>query len=226
MPITRRTAVLGTMMLGASLASLALTPKPAPRSAQTVKLADQVPTRFGDWRLEEAGMQMIVSPEVKQMLTDLYSDTLTRTYINSAGERIMLSLAYGSNQGRELQVHKPEVCYVAQGFQLKSQNKVEIVLPQQSVPAMQLIAVLGKRTEPITYWIRSGDRLVRGWYEQNMSRITAGLQGRVNDGFLVRVSSISTDSAKAFILQQKFIGDMLAALPPEHKPMFLGAKAT
>jgi len=222
MPIKRRTIVLGSMMLGASLASLALTPKAAKRSALSVKLADQVPSSFGDWRIEESGSRMIVSPEVAQMLSDLYSDTLSRTYINAAGERIMLSLAYGSNQGRELQVHKPEVCYVAQGFQLRSSKKTDLVISQQSVPVMQLVAVLGKRTEPITYWIRSGDRLVRGWYEQNVNRISAGLQGVVNDGFLVRVSSISDDSEKAFALQKRFIGDMLTALPPEHKQMFLG----
>ena len=217
-----RPLLLGVLMAVASLASIALTPKVVTATAATVKLSAQLPLTFGDWRTEDDGSRQVVSPQVEAKLESLYSDTLSRTYINSKGERIMLSLAYGANQGRDLQVHKPEVCYVAQGFLLRSMAKAEISVVKQSLPVMQLVAVHGHRNEPITYWIRSGDSLVRGWYEQNLARIKAGLNGAINDGFLVRVSSISGDEKGAFELQQRFINDMLLAIPAEHKHMFLG----
>jgi EpsI family protein len=217
-----RTLFLGVMMVVASLVSVSLTPKLVPASTVAVKLSDQVPLSFGDWRTEPDSGRQVVSPQVEKTLESLYSDTLSRTYVNSKGERIMLSLAYGANQGRDLQVHKPEVCYVAQGFLLNSMSKAQINLGDQALPVMHLVAVQGRRNEPITYWIRSGDSLVRGWYEQNKARISAGLNGVINDGFLVRVSSISGDENAAFELQQHFINDMLLAIPAQHKHMFLG----
>ena len=217
-----RTIFLGLLMAAASLASIALTPKLVPTSTVVVKLSDQLPLTFADWQTEPDSGRQVVSPQVEKTLATLYSDTLSRTYVNSKGERIMLSLAYGANQGRDLQVHKPEVCYVAQGFLLNSMAKAQIGVGNQSLPVMHLVAVQGRRNEPITYWIRSGDSLVRGWYEQNKARISAGLNGVINDGFLVRVSSISSDDNAAFELQQRFINDMLQAIPTEHKHMFLG----
>jgi EpsI family protein len=43
-------------------------------------------------------------------------------YVNASGYRIMLSLAYGSDQRGALQAHKPEVRYPAQGFTLHGRS--------------------------------------------------------------------------------------------------------
>jgi len=218
-----RTLLLGILMLAASLASIAFTPKLVGDTSASVNLQDQMPLHFGEWHAEVNTSRLIVSPQVEKTLAALYSETLNRTYINANGDRIMLSLAYGGNQGRrDLQVHKPEVCYVAQGFQISGMTKAEVVLPKQSIPVMHLVAVQGKRTEPITYWIRSGNVLVRGWFEQNKARITAGLNGEINDGLLVRVSSISNEPEKAYDMQEMFIKSMLNAISLQNQPMFLG----
>lgn len=218
-----RSTILGVMMLLAAASAAVLTPKQAyGPDTKIEKLENQVPKAFGDWRAEENGSSLVVNPQVEKLLDDLYSDMLSRTYVNKKGERIMLSLAYGRLQSRDLQVHKPEVCYVAQGFQIGGLTKTDIIQPNQSIPVMRLTAQLGRRVEPITYWIRSGDDIVRGWFEQNKTRLSAGFKGVINDGFLVRVSSISTDQPAAFATQELFIKDMLAAIKPEHKPMFLG----
>ena len=81
----------------------------------TAKLADErvgpsldhiVPKRFGDWREEPLRLMQVVNPQTQELLDKLYSEILTRVYVNSSGYRIMLSLAYGSegtesfNQGR------------------------------------------------------------------------------------------------------------------------------
>jgi len=189
-----------------------------------VKLEDQVPRHFGEWQALDEGLSQVVSPQVERRLEIFYADTLSRTYQNANGDRIMLSLAYGRIQNRELQVHKPEVCYVSQGFQIKGLQKADLDLGTTTLPTMRLIAVQGARHEPITYWIRSGDEVVRGWYEQNRARISAGFRGIINDGLLVRVSSISDDSARAFEVQERFIRDLLLAIQPAHQYMFLGKR--
>ena len=81
-----------------------------------ISLEAMVPTQFGDWREMPQGNVQVVNPQTKELLDKLYSQLLSRVYVNAAGYRIMLSLAYGSDQRGALQAHKPEVCYPAQGF--------------------------------------------------------------------------------------------------------------
>lgn len=222
-----RSLLLCLLMLGSAIAAILLRPSPAvPLDAPVVSLAEQLPKAFGDWRTLEDGSGLVVSPQVERQLEIFYADTLSRTYQNSKGQRVMLSLAFGRIQNRELQVHKPEVCYVAQGFQIKALQKANLPYENQSIPVMRLVAFQGVRNEPITYWIRSGDTIVRGWYEQNKARITAGLQGVVPDGLLVRVSSISPTAEEAYAVQEKFLLDMLNAVPPQHQYMFVGKHAS
>jgi EpsI family protein len=164
----------------------------------------------------------VVNPNLREFLDQLYADQLSRIYMGPSGERVMLSLAYGRNQNRDLQVHKPEVCYVAQGFQLQEMSKVDLHTPFGTLPAMHLVTRMGSRNEPVTYWIRVGDKVIRGWLEQNINRIQIGLKGQIPDGLLVRVSTVQPDTQQAFDIQEKFLSDMLQAVSPEHRHMFIG----
>ncbi len=54
-----------------------------------------IPKQFGDWREEPQRIVQVINPQSQELLDKLYSETLTRTYVNAGGYRIMLSLAYG-----------------------------------------------------------------------------------------------------------------------------------
>ncbi|WP_138517311.1 exosortase-associated protein EpsI, B-type [Rhodoferax bucti] len=214
---------LGLLMLGAAVAAWAMHPRTL-MSEQRAKtpLATLIPTSFGDWKeLPQSGGQ-IVNPQQTAILEEIYSETLSRVYVNSNGAAIMLSLAYGANQSRDLQIHRPEVCYSAQGFQIISTNKTSLTTTSGSVPAMQLVAKLGQRNEPITYWVRIGEKVVRGNLEQGFARMQYGLNGVVADGILFRVSSIATDNGKAYATQQQFIDDLLKSVPEDTRAYLLG----
>ncbi|MDE2402325.1 MAG: EpsI family protein [Burkholderiales bacterium] len=217
--------LLFAMLLAAGL-SVALQPKPLYSAGQKpdVNLSQLIPEAFGGWRADTDTPSTIVSPDMQAQLTLLYSDMLSRTYVNSKGDRVMLSLAYGADQGRALQVHKPEVCYEAQGFKLADIQKAAAQIDARAVPVMRLQATIGARHEPITYWIRSGDYLVRGWWEQNVARVKSGLQGFLPDGMLVRVSTIDDDRQHAYVVQDQFLNDLTNALSPKAKEMLLGKK--
>ena len=112
--------ILALAMATSSVAGFALRPTLKADHAPRYKLEEIVPTQFGEWKmLRDSGTQM-VNPETKELLDSLYSQILSRTYVNAKGYRIMLSLAYGDDQRGGLQAHKPEVCYPAQGFKLIS----------------------------------------------------------------------------------------------------------
>lgn len=205
-------------------ATVLLTPKLVHGDhGQGPNLEQLVPTSFGEWRVDDSAATMVVSPQMQAVLEKIYSQTLTRTYINQRGQRIMLSLAYGADQSRALQVHKPEVCYEAQGFRVKNAQRADVPTSLGHLPVMRVLALRNNRSEPITYWIRSGDELIRGWFEQNRARLLTGLKGHIPDGLLVRVSSIDADPERAYQMQDAFVRDMLGSLSAPGRQMLLGS---
>ncbi|OZA14170.1 MAG: EpsI family protein, partial [Hydrogenophilales bacterium 17-62-8] len=105
---------IGLLMFSAAGMGLAF--KPTERIADTgpkLDLEILIPQQFGDWKMDETILPLIANPEQEALIKKLYSQTLSRTYVNSSGDRIMLSIAYGGAQTDSMSVHKPEVCYPA-----------------------------------------------------------------------------------------------------------------
>jgi EpsI family protein len=216
------------LFLGASMllvAMLSTVVKPTERMSDrrpAPNLENAIPRSFKTWKEDVAVKPIQVSPDVQAELDKIYSQTLSRTYVNADGQRIMLSIAYGGDQGRAVQVHKPEVCYPMQGFQILSIAKSVMATVSGEIPIMRLVAAQGRRVEPITYWIAVGDTVVRGAFEQNLARIRYGLTGTVPDGVLVRVSSISQNEAGAYVLHDQFVSEMLQAMRADDAARLLG----
>jgi EpsI family protein len=219
----RISIILAALMAVATAGGIAARPTPKPPgSAPRYVLEDTVPRQFGDWRaLPDSGAQ-VVNPQTRQLLDKLYSQILSRTYVNSQGYRVMLSLAYGDEQRGDLQAHKPEVCYPAQGFKLHSNDAAELTTPFGDIAARRLSTSLGVRHEPVTYWFTMGDRAVRSKWEQRLVEIRLGLTGEVPDGLLFRVSSIDDSPPRAFRMQDAFVADLLKALPARDRLRLTG----
>lgn len=222
--INLRYLLIGLSMLAAAGLALALTPRlKVADQGPKVSLEAMIPKQFGEWKLDETVAPLMVSPDVKALLDKIYNQTLTRTYINSKGERIMLSIAYGGDQSSSMQVHRPEVCYVAQGFQVGRLSKGFIDASGTKLPVMKLVATQGQRIEPITYWVMIGDSAVRGNLEQGFARLKYGLTGKIPSGILIRVSTISANESQSYRIQEQFVRDMLGAVPIQYRKAFTGA---
>jgi EpsI family protein len=199
------------------------------------KLADQrprfdleqvVPERFGDWRLLRAGGVVLPDPTLLANIERIYTQTLSRAYVNSRGTVIMLSIAYGDDQRATMAVHYPEVCYPAQGFQVRSNRVDTLSTPHGALPVRRLETELSRqRYEPVTYWVTIGDRISLGGFERRLIELEYGLQRVIPDGLLFRVSSINRDSAQAFRDQDAFTRDLLAALPSASREWLAGNPA-
>ena len=216
--------VIGLCMFAA--AGLALALKPTVRMADSgpkIDLETMVPKRFGDWKVDETIVPLIANPEQEAVLNKIYSQTLSRTYINSRNERIMLSIAYGGDQSDSMAVHKPEVCYPAQGFQILKSESGVFSTGTGDIPVKRLVATQGQRVEPITYWTTVGDTVAissgLGW---KLKQMKYGLTGKIPDGLLFRISSIQSDENAAYQAQDDFSRSLIAALSPEGKERIVG----
>ena len=188
----RRNILLMVLMIAATGLAVALIPTQRVADGEKIYLESMIPKKFGDWQLDETIEPIKVSPDVKANLDRIYNQTLSRTYVNNRGDQIMLSIAYGSDQSTSLQVHRPDACFTAQGFQISNMVSDIVQTDLGQIPVMHMVATRGQRIEPITYWITVGDMAVRGWFEQKLAKVKYGLTGTVPSGILVRVSSITT----------------------------------
>jgi EpsI family protein len=189
-----------------------------------IVLAQQIPEEFGDWKVDRSLIPVVPDPGIQAMLDVLYSQTLARTYINRTGQRVMLSIAYGSDQGNEATaVHRPEFCYSAQGFRVQVVDKSTLNIGNQEVPVARLLAQLGQRMEPITYWVTLDESATLPGLGRKLEQIKYGLRGQIPDGMLVRVSTISPSMEDSFKLQQRFLEQMFTAVPESVRTRYFGA---
>ena len=212
--------VVAILMIGAALAAPAL--KPVPAEGAALDLERLVPAAFGDWSIDPTLAPIPPTAEVQAKLDRIYSQTVSRSYVNSKGEQMMLTVAYGGDQSDALKAHRQEVCYTAQGFTIHGLEQGDLSAAGRTIPVTRMLAVRGERSEPVTYWFTMGERVVRGRFERLRVQLASGVAGRVPDGMLVRVSSISTDVAPAFGAQQAFIAALVAAMPAPDATRFVG----
>lgn len=208
-----------------SASFLAVAAKPTTKVADLgpkVNLESLVPKDFGRWKLDTSVVQVAPAPDLQAKLNKIYNQTLSRTYVNTAGERIMLSIAYGGDQSDSLQLHRPEVCYAAQGFHILREAKGALDTAFGALPVKRIEAQQGPRHEPITYWVTVGDKAIHTGFKQKLAQLGYGVTGRVPDGMLVRVSTIDRDSARAYAVQATFVQDLVGALSEESRTRLIG----
>jgi EpsI family protein len=181
-----------------------------------------IPLQFGDWEEDKAQVSSVVNPTTEAALKEIYAQTLSRTYVNRSGERIMLSIAYGTDQSDNLSVHFPEGCYVGQGFGVTPTEFEKISTTFGEIPAARLVANMYTRIEPVTYWIVVGDKVVTTSWDMKKVKLAYSLKGLIPDATLMRVSSITPDRAAGYRLQQEFVDQMLKALTPAQRSHFAG----
>lgn len=222
--ISTRHLIVGLCMLAA--AGLAVAMKPTDKLVERqapIELESMIPAEFAGWRIDKSIVPVQISPDVKANLDKIYSQLLSRTYVNDSGERVMLSIAYGGDQSNDtMQVHRPEYCYAAQGFDVVKGLSEKIATDYGALPVKRLFASMGPRKEPITYWITIGEQATLPGFGRKLAQLKYGLTGKVPDGMLVRVSSIGADTERGYRLQDQFIQSLLKTLGEKERARVAG----
>lgn len=223
---TLRWRAILVALLMVTAAAMAHIARPTIRIADggpKMDLESLFPKSFGDWRIDERMPVILPPPDLQAKLDAIYNQVLSRTYINSKGERVMLSVAYGGDQSDGTSAHRPEVCYPAQGFQVLGNESGHFDFEGSRIPVRRLVTRLGPRIEPVTYWIVVGDKVVTSGTQQKLAQLRYGVRGLIPDGMLVRISSIGSDQQEAFALQSRFLSDILHAIAPDRRGRVMGA---
>jgi len=220
--IARRDLLIGGASAAASAGAYGLRPRRHLTLLGQQKMETIVPVSIPGW--SAAASEGLVKPKVEGLAATLYNEIVQRTYIGEAIDaEIMLLIAYGGTQSDVLQLHRPEVCYPALGFQIESKRAAPLTLPGGGVlPVVQVVAVAGERRENIVYWTRLGEDLPTDAGKQRGLLLRDAMKGFIPDGVLVRASLIHPDAVAAFKVLDTFVPALLAAVVPSGRPALIG----
>ncbi|HEY0447075.1 MAG TPA: EpsI family protein [Allosphingosinicella sp.] len=219
---SRREFMLGGMLLAASGTAYALTPRRKLSLLNGADLGKMIPRSFGGW--SEVPTDALVVPQTEGSLSArLYSQTVGRVYQNSENEIVMMLIAYGDTQSDQLQLHRPETCYPAFGFDIEAARPVPIPLaPGVAIPARRLTALTDVRREQIMYWTRIGEHLPASEAEQRLMKLRTAFAGWIPDGVLVRFSNVSRDPEVGDRVNARFAAAFVDQIPPAARRVLMG----
>jgi EpsI family protein len=217
-------------LLGAAVLAQVLAPRELmARTSAAPSLESVIPKQFGTWKLvpeispvTPADPEGYVQPDPYS--NKIYSQEVGRGYTDGHGNIVMLMVAYGPVQNFRMKAHRPEMCYTAAGFRIsdKTWGAISYRDGAQPIKMTRLIAERESRLEPITYWMRVGNDITNGIVDRQLVRLKYGLRGVIPDGALIRISTIGLPKEASYRLQDQFIRDLLAAIPPNELKFFTG----
>ena len=212
--LSRRKLLLGALFGGVASVTLARKPRKHLDYLGPAKLDNLIPKTIGQW--EFATTSGLIVPPDDSLRSELYSQVLMRVYVDKTDTQsppIMLLIAQSPAQVGILQIHRPEFCYPAGGFELSPTVERTIWAIDRMLPVNQLTATAPGRIEQILYWTRVGDAMPASWAQQRMAIAVDNLKGVIPDAVLVRVSSIDADRELAYGRLAKFAEIMVRDLP-------------
>jgi EpsI family protein len=194
--LDRRRFLIGGALAAGSVAAFARKPSQSVDILGTRKLEALVPKRIGSWTfLTSSGL---VVPTEDALSDTLYSQLLTRVYTNGDESPVMLLVAQSAGQTGVLQVHRPEYCYPATGFELSPIVPVPLPAGNRSIQVNNLTASQPGRVEQIVYWTRVGNNMPLSWADQRLVVAMDNLKGLIPDAVLTRISTIDSNRDAAF----------------------------
>ncbi|MCB2112111.1 MAG: EpsI family protein [Parvularculaceae bacterium] len=216
-PRDLRILFVAALLFCAGVSTAALKPA-ASGPPVTPEIDAMLPDAFGAWR--RIGLSDAVLPAETALREG--EAVAYRAYRDDLGRTVTLVVAYGPPLGDSVRLHRPEKCYVAQGYDILSKSRASMSAAGRPITIVNLDTKSAARREAVSYWLRNGDIFTGRAGESAFRRFQNGLSGPL-DGALVRVSTINAQSPQ-FDLNRAFLADFANALSPDARALLLGAK--
>jgi exosortase B len=224
--VSRRVAAVA-LLLPAVAGPLGELLRPTRRTADIagpIDLETQVPLALPGWRLDPSVVPVLPDPRTQATLEAAYSQVLARTYIDRQGRRVMLSVAYGNDQGADATaVHRPEFCYRSLGFEVDVGERHTLALQGRRLTMRRLLARRDLRVEPVSYWVTLDRTAALPGWDRKRQQLAYGLRGWIPDGMVVRVSTLGAADEAAYALLETFVTAVHDAMAPDLRARYFGA---
>lgn len=223
--LDRRAVLVGLSGVATGVAGFALSPANSVARKAAPSLEQGIPQKIGPWHNIGASSVVVARPdeEVQQPDLDGYDQLVARTYARDGSASVMMVLAYGSAQGGNLQLHRPETCYPGQGFQLSNFQSAKFRTSDGTeVFVKGFTASRDQRVERVRYWTRIGNDFPLNTFSEYEAILKAVFKGDVSDGLLARFSIIGDERLADPILDQ-FIRQLVETISTPMQKLLLGS---
>lgn len=218
----RRAMLLNGIMLAGGAAAIAVHPSIRAPTGSSPSSSITLPGAFGPWRPLPA--ERVVLPQADSLSDAAYSQVSAQAYADGLGPVIIVLVAYGSMQTHALQLHRPESCYPASGFEIVEQTRSLILLNGRNVPVSWLEARRGRRVDRLFSWARIGETFTSDIWEQRATLVKHAFERKLTDGVLVRLSVEAPASDEADRRLAQFARLWVDALGADVRKLLLGAQ--
>lgn len=219
--IGRRQLLIGGLLAGMSAATLARMPVASQDRLRKGEIDKLVPRKIGDWTY--ASSNGLVLPPPDALSDRLYDNVSTSLYTSETHPSVMLLMAYSAVQDGMLQIHRPEFCYSAGGYQLSPTNNLNLVNSSgKPIGGNSFEAANSGEVEKVVYFTRIGQSFPQSWIQQRASVLRENLNRVVPDGLLVRASVVGLSSTEAMETLTAFLTELDRASTPKLKKILYG----
>ncbi len=146
-----------------------------------------------------------------------------RAYRNPLGRIVTLVIAYGPPGSDSVRLHRPETCYVSQGFAIDWRARANLNWNNEnkkiSIPVNRLMTQNSTRHEAVSYWMRAGQGYAKSAAAHQWINLKQGF-GQTADGVLVRMSS-QGNSDREFDLHLDFMDGFLRAMHEQDRKILI-----
>jgi EpsI family protein len=221
--LSRRALMIGIGSAGTAALAGLMTPRHYEPGVNRVRLDEVVPTSVGPWQAQPSGA--FILPQ-DAPAASAYDQIIARSFAAATGPDIMLVVAHGAAQSGLMRVHRPEVCYVSAGFQIRDFHKLDVAvapgptLGPQTIPAQTFVGVREDRVESVLYWTRIAKYFPRDLMAQRLIMLRLGLAGLIPDGVLVRISALGAGEVAPALAQ--FASELVRQSGPDGRTLLLG----
>lgn len=207
---------IATLLALSAISTAMLAPSAPSAGYSAPDLEAMLPEAFGVWR------RVPISTAVLPQETSLTEGEAVayRAYQDDLGRVVTLVAAYGPPRGDSVRLHRPETCYVAQGFSIRARAVAEFDDRGVAIPIVTLDAESPSRREAVSYWLREGSTFTTGSGDGGWRRLRRGV-AKPLDGALLRVSTTTADAAR-FDLHREFLASFAHALDAPARAILLG----
>ncbi|MEP3224706.1 MAG: exosortase-associated protein EpsI, V-type [Parasphingorhabdus sp.] len=221
--VSRRHLIMGGAFCLAAGLAYARMPQVIFPAVEKTDFEKLIPENIGLWRFETSSGVVLPPPDA---LSDrLYDNLVTRVYTAPEDPPIMFLTAYSNTQDGVLQVHRPEICYPAGGYELTETQPMEIDNGLGGKIQANAFTATGRgRTEHVLYWTRIGSEFPVQWSQQRLAVIKANLRGIIPDGVLVRTSLIAPNFDEALPHLSKFAAQLNQGMNKQGRALLSGIK--
>lgn len=216
----RREAALGGMLALGGVAAFFTKPRSNPETGSGIMLDDMVGHKIPGWQTIQAEDVILAGDD--ELGSNQYDQLAIGQFRAADQHGMTVLIAHGVAQSPSTQLHRPEFCYPASGFEILSQQEILLDLAGRTIPAGVLAAQRAGRLETVMYWTRIGSTFPVGIWEQRFATATGAILAQGQDGLLARFSTDGVDLAAIARLRQ-FTVDFINVQDAAQRRLLLGS---